>query len=301
MRRSIFVLLLMASSLWAQQPAIPEMPYRSVPDFLKLPADLYLGEVAGVAVNSERHIFVFSRGNTSGPAYGAAAAQLLEFGPDGKFIREIGHNLYAWSYAHTVKVDPEDNVWVTDKGSDMVIKFNREGHVAMVFGRKQEASDEGTGPLKKVQPPLPPEDGMFRQVTDVAWDADGNTYISDGYINSRVAKVDKDGNWLKSWGEPGDKPGQFNTPHSIALDADGNVYVADRGNARIQVFDGDGKFLRQIVIDAAGRPRCATGYWQQTCPPTGRSQARRAWAICITPRHTRCSTAPMLFLDVSIS
>ena len=230
MTRSILVLLLMARSLGAQQPAIPEIPYRSVPDFLKLPPDLYFGEVAGVAVNSKGHVFVFSRGNTTGPAYGAASAQLLEFAPDGKFIREIGHNLYAWSYAHTVKVDPQDNIWVTDKGSDMVIKFNPEGRVAMVFGRKQEASDEGTGPLKTVQPPLPPVDGMFRQVTDVAWDAAGNTYISDGYINSRVAKVDKNGNWLKSWGEPGDKPGQFNTPHSIAVDAEGNIYVADRGN-----------------------------------------------------------------------
>src|SRR5450432_2206726 len=202
-------LFLVAASLFAQPSPVPEIRYRSVSDFLKLPADLYFGEVAGVAVNSKGHIFVFSRGNTSGPAYGASAAQLLEFGADGKFVREIGHNLYAWSYAHTVKVDSEDNIWVTDKGSDMVIKFNAEGRVAMVFGRKQEASDEGTGPLKEPEPPLPPEDGMFRQVTDVAWDAAGNTYISDGYINSRIAKVDKNGNWLKSWGEPGSGRGQF--------------------------------------------------------------------------------------------
>jgi NHL repeat len=283
MTRSILVSLLMASSLWAQQPAIPEIPYRSVPDFLKLPPDLYFGEVAGVAVNSKGHIFVFSRGNTTGPAYGAASAQLLEFAPDGKFIREIGHNLYAWSYAHTVKVDPQDNIWVTDKGSDMVIKFNPEGRVAMVFGRRQEASDEGTGPLKKVQPPLPPEDGMFRQVTDVAWDADGNTYISDGYINSRVAKVDKDGNWLKSWGEPGDKQGQFSTPHSIALDAEGNVYVADRGNARIQVFDGNGKFLRQIVIDASADPDARPAIGNKPAQPAGARKPGAPWAVCITP------------------
>ena len=83
----------------------------------------------------------------------------------------------------------------------------------------------------------------------MTWDKAGNTFISDGYINSRVAKVDKDGNWLKSWGDRGKEPGQFNTPHSIASDANGNVYVADRGNHRIQVFDGDGKFLRQITID----------------------------------------------------
>src|SRR5215472_6211138 len=101
----------------------PEIPFDSVPDFLHLPADLYFGEVAGIAVNSKGHIFVLSRGNTTGPAYGAAAAQLLEFGSDGKFLREIGHNLYAWSYAHTVKIDPQDNVWVTDKGSDVIVRF----------------------------------------------------------------------------------------------------------------------------------------------------------------------------------
>jgi len=102
------ILLLAACSLSAQTSAVPKLQYRSVPDFLQLPADLYFGEVTGVAVNSKGHIFVFSRGNTTGPAYGAAAAQLLEFGSDGKFLREIGHNLYAWSYAHTVKIDPQD-------------------------------------------------------------------------------------------------------------------------------------------------------------------------------------------------
>ena len=248
------LLLSLSGMLLAQEASVPEIPFTSVPDFLKLPPDLYLGETAGVAVNSKGHVFVFSRGNTTGPAYGAAGAQLLEFDGTGKFLREIGHNLYAWSYAHSVKVDKDDNIWVADKGSDMVIKFTPEGRVAMVFGRKLEASDEGTGPLPHPKPPLPPVDGMFRQVTDLAWDAAGNTYISDGYINSRVAKVDKNGNWVKSWGEPGDQPGQFNTPHSIAVDAEGHVYVADRGNRRIQVFDGEGKFLRQIIIDVPYDP-----------------------------------------------
>src|SRR6202521_2176580 len=231
------------------QESVPEIPFDSTPDLLKLPNDLYLGEASGVAVNSKGHIFVFSRGGTDGPAYGAAAAQLLEFAPDGKYIREIGHHLYAWGFAHTVKVDREDNIWVTDKGTDVVIKFNPAGRVAMVFGRRQEASDEGTEPLKHPKPPLPPVDGLFRQVTDVTWDAAGDTFISDGYINSRVAKVDKNGRWLKSFGEPGDLPGQFNTPHSIAADTQGNTSVADIGIRRIQVFDVDGKFLRQITID----------------------------------------------------
>jgi DNA-binding beta-propeller fold protein YncE len=244
----IAVLALAASPALAQQ-TVPTIAFDSVPDFIKLPPNMYLGEVSGVAVNSKGHVFVYSRGNSNGPAYAATASQLLEFTADGKYLREIGRNLYAWSFAHTVRIDAQDHIWAVDKGSDMIVKFNPEGRVEMVFGRKQEASDEGTGPLKHPSPPLPAVDGWFRQPTDVTWDKAGNTYISDGYINSRVAKVDKNGQWLKSWGERGDQPGQFNTPHSIAADAEGNIYVADRANGRIQVFDGDGKVLRIIKID----------------------------------------------------
>jgi DNA-binding beta-propeller fold protein YncE len=272
-------------ALFGQGKTAPEIPFDSVPNFLKLPPNVYLGETAGVAVNSQGHVFVFTRGNSAGPAYGASAAQLLEFGPDGTYLREIGHNLYAWSYAHAVRVDKEDNIWVTDKGSDMVIKFNPAGQVVMVFGRKQEASDESTGPLKHVHPPLPPIDGQFRQVTDVTWDPAGNAYISDGYINSRVAKVDKNGKWLMSFGEPGDQPGQFNTPHSIAADAQGNIYVADRGNRRIQVFDGDGKFLRQITIDVPfdyASAVAAIGK-KPALNATGTQASGSPWALCITP------------------
>src|SRR5260370_2173190 len=187
MKRSILALcLLVAAPAFAQQP--PELKFHSVPNFLKLPPDIHLGEVAGVAVNSKGHIFVFSRGNTTGPAYGAAAAQLLQFGPDGRFIREIGHNLYAWSFAHSVRIDKDDNIWVPDKGSDMVIKFNVDGRVSMVFGRKLEASDEGTEPLKHSKPPLPPVDGLFRQGTDMAWVSAVNPYISARDINSRIAQ-----------------------------------------------------------------------------------------------------------------
>jgi DNA-binding beta-propeller fold protein YncE len=287
MRRiRLLLFLFMSSSVYAQQPQVPEIRFQSVPDALKLPADLYLGETAGVAVNSKGHIFVLSRGNTTGPAYGAAAAQLLEFDAEGKFLREIGHNLYAWSYAHYVRVDKEDNIWVADKGSDMVIKFNPEGRVVMVFGRKQEASDEKTGPLPHPNPPLPPIDGMFRQVTDMAWDRAGNTYISDGYVNSRIAKVDKNGTWIKSWGEPGDQPGQFSTPHSIAVDAEDHVYVADRGNRRIQVFDSEGKFLRQIIIDVPFDANARPAIGNKPVLPIKGSQTMAPgspWALCITP------------------
>ena len=287
MKRSLLALaifLFVSGGLHAQQAA-PDIKFDSAPNALKLPENLYLGEVSGVAVNSKGHIFIFSRGSTTGPAYAAAAAQLLEFDKDGKYIREIGHNLYAWSFAHMVRVDKDDNIWAADKGSDMVIKFSPQGQVLMVFGRKQEASDEGTEPLKHPKPPLPPVDGLFRQVTDMTWDAAGDTFISDGYINSRVAKYDKNGKWIKSFGEPGDGPGQLNTPHSIAADNQGNIYVANRGNARIEVFDSDGKYLRQIkisepfdyssIVPVIGNkpPMNATGTMSPGAP----------WTVCITP------------------
>jgi hypothetical protein len=286
MRHWLIGLMLLAGSPALAQQAVPTIAFDSVPNPLKLPPNMYFGEVSGVAVNSKGHIFALSRGNTTGPAYAAAATQLLEFDAQGKFIREIGKNLYAWSFGHTVKVDAQDNIWVTDKGSDMVIKFDPEGHVIMVFGRKQEASDEDTAPLKHPKPPLPAEDGRFRQVTDVAWDKAGNTFISDGYINSRVAKVDKDGNWLKSWGDRGKEPGQFNTPHSIATDANGNVYVADRGNHRIQVFDGDGKFLRQFTINVPVPPGAKPAIGKipdEAMIANGTFAPGSPWSLCITP------------------
>src|ERR1700675_544922 len=126
------LLLLVGPPALAQQ-AVPQIAFASVPNPLRLPPNMYFGEVSGVSVNSKGHLFVLSRGNTTGPAYAAAATQLLEFDKDGKFLREIGKNLYAWSFGHTVKVDPSDNIWVTDNGSDMVIKFDPEGHVVMVL------------------------------------------------------------------------------------------------------------------------------------------------------------------------
>ena len=119
----------------------------------------------------------------------------------------------------------------------------------------------------------------------VTWDSKGNTYISDGYINSRVAKIGPDGQWLKSWGSYGKEPGQFDTLHSIAVDADDRVYVADRGNRRIQVFDGDGKLLKIITIDlpapADARPAIGARPGPNANPAF---QPGAPWALCITPK-----------------
>ncbi|HWY61031.1 MAG TPA: peptidyl-alpha-hydroxyglycine alpha-amidating lyase family protein [Rhizomicrobium sp.] len=289
MKKSLFALaaLLLAAAAPVRAADAPVLN-ADFKDFVQMPKGLYIGEAAGVAVNSKGHVYVFSRGNTTGPVYGSIASQLLEFDASGKYIGEIGHNLYGFGFAHTVRVDKDDNIWTTDKGTDMVVKFSPAGKVLMVFGRKVEAADYGTGGIQRVNPPRPPVPGMFRQVTDITWDPEGNSYVSDGYINSRVAKFDKDGNIVGSFGEPGTGPGQFNTPHTIAADTKGNIYVGDRGNGRIQVFDRDGKFEHMItqmndvtlpsVIHAIRQPPAAGAtVTNHTISPGA------PWAICISP------------------
>ncbi len=256
MRVLVLVLVtLILGSLPASGQDITEIPFRSVPDFFQIPAGVNFGEVAGVAVNSRGHIFVFSRSNPyGGPAFASMAAQLFEFDPAGEFVREHGKGLYGWAFAHGVRIDRSDNIWTVDKGSDMIIRMDPEGRVVWVFGRKEEATHAAAYDHTHPTPPLPPQDGRFRQPTDVAWDLQGNTYITDGYINSRVAKYDMNGDWVKSWGEPGTGPGEFRTPHSIAIDRADNVYVGDRGNRRIQVFDTDGNFIRMFTLDVPVSP-----------------------------------------------
>src|SRR5579859_2836841 len=157
MKTCLFAIFALLAPLSFGQQSVPEIPFDSVPEFLKLPPGMNFGEVPGVAVNSKGHVFVFTRSNTAtGPAYGPAAGQLLEFGPKGEFLREIGKGLYAWSEAHTVRIDKNDNIWAIDKGSDMVIQFNPAGRVIATFGRRSESADEGTRPWGRVDPPLPP-------------------------------------------------------------------------------------------------------------------------------------------------
>jgi hypothetical protein len=294
MKRLALALVAMLGVVPQAQQAVPEIPFDSVPNFLKLPPDMNLGEASGVAVNSRGDIAVYTRSNSAGgPAYAATASQILLFDKTGKFLREVGKGLYAWSYAHAIRFDKDDNLWAIDKGSDMIVRFNPEGHVTMVFGRKKEASDDAK-PWERVRPPLPPINGQFRQPTDVAWDTEGNIYISDGYINSRVAKFTRDGDWVASLGEPGGgKLGNLNTPHTISYDAKGNIYVGDRGNRRIQVIDPKtNTFVREIKIDApvpadaqpwmGAKPDVAR-LLAADAPPGAATMAPGApWAICVS-------------------
>ncbi len=252
--------LLAAGSLFAQS-SVPEIPYDSTPNLLKMPEHIYLGEVAGVATNSKGNIFVYTRTGSTNAVEGGSrtfthgGARLFEFTPNGNYVREIGQGVYGFLFAHVVRIDPQDNIWVVDEGANMIIKFNPEGRIVLTLGRKPEAvrvpaaegGEEGPGRGGRGLPGAGVGGDNFNRPTDVAWDSAGNIFVSDGYGNSRVAKFDKNGKFIKSWGSKGTEPGQFDLPHAIAVDAQGNVYVGDRSNKRIQVFDNNGTFKTQYT------------------------------------------------------
>ena len=172
--------LLSAASLDAQLRAlaenVPEFSIEAVESFIKLPEGLYLGEGIGVATNSQGHVFVYTRSGDT---------RMFEFDEDGDYVREIGVGLYGFEFAHKVRVDPDDNIWAVDEGSNQVIKFNPEGRVTMVLGYRPEAVE---GAVASFSGPGPNERYLFARPTDVTWDTEGNIFVSDGYFNHRVVK-----------------------------------------------------------------------------------------------------------------
>ncbi len=252
--KRLATLLLAAGALVGVPAAAQDIGYTNSQP-LQLPRDTFFGMAAGVATNSKGHVFVYTRNGeptvtlAGSRAFAHGGSSLYEFAPDGKFVRQIGKQVYGFLAAQQVRVDPRDNIWVVDRYSSMVMKFDPAGNVAMLLGRKPEAvtvpssPDTGRG--------TPPGSGassdLFQSPTDVAWDGQGNIFVADGIGNARVAKFTPDGVFVKSWGSRGTEPGQFKTAHGIAVDAGGNVYVADRGNGRIQVFDNDGNYKSSIT------------------------------------------------------
>ncbi len=253
--------LIAGAPLYAQKDA-PEIKFDSVPNALQLPAGVYLGEVAGVATNSHGNIFVYTRTGhptiTIGTArpFAHGGSRLFEFDPTGRYIREIGKDSYGFMFAAQVRIDPADNIWVVDQMTEMVMKFSPQGRLLMLLGRKaenvnvpaREPKNDGAGR---------PQD-LFSRPTDVAWDAAGDIFVADGLGNARIAKFDKDGKFIKSWGKRGTENGQFANVRSIAVDAQGNVYAADGGNKRIEVFDNDGNFKTAYTGVGNAQALCLT-------------------------------------------
>ncbi|MBV9505465.1 MAG: 6-bladed beta-propeller [Acidobacteriia bacterium] len=258
----LFISVFVAGAGNAQKQA-PEIRFDSVPNALQLPAGLYLGEVGGVATNSRGDIFVYTRTGHPTISIGTArpfahgGSRLFQFDRDGKFVREIGKNSYGFMFAAQVRIDPQDNIWVVDQMTNMVMKFDPQDRVLMLLGRKAEAVPVPAREAGTKDGAGQPTD-LFERPTDVAWDAAGNIFVADGLSNARIAKFTKDGKFVKSWGKKGTGSGEFSNVRSIAVDAQGNVYAADGGNKRIQVFDGDGNFKTAFTDIGNAQALCLT-------------------------------------------
>lgn len=194
--------------------------YHVVHDWVKLPEGWELTDVAAVGVDSKDRVYAFNRG----------AHPMIVFDRDGNVLRSFGEGLF--TRAHGLFIDADDNLYCTDDGDHTVRKCTPEGKVLLTIGLPHKPAAFMSG-----EP--------FNRCTHTALSPSGEIYVSDGYGNARVHKYTPDGRLIRSWGEPGSDPGQFNIVHNIATDADGYVYVADRENHRVQVFDGNGRYQAQ--------------------------------------------------------
>ena len=206
------------------------LAYEAVPNFFKNPPGIYTGENMGIATSSKGNVYIYHRANET---------RLFEYAPNGTFVREIGRGNYGFAFAHSVRVDAQDNIWAVDEGTDTIVKFSPAGQILMTIGRREDpiaslSNMAGAGRFHGRN-----EKYRFGRPTDIAFDQQGNIFISDGYFDARVVKYDKNGRFVKAVGTQGSGNLQFNTPHSIATDFQGNVYVGDRGNTRVQVLDND--------------------------------------------------------------
>jgi hypothetical protein len=189
--------------------------YTVDPSWPQKPADAKWAAVSGIAVDAKDQVYVFTRGTPPIQVYDT----------NGKYLRGWGQDVV--KSAHHVKIDHEGNVWASDIGYHVVHKFTPEGKLLMTLGTKDKPGRDPT---------------HFDKPTDVAVTPSGDIFVADGYGNARVVHFDKNGKYVKEWGELGSKPGQFSIPHAIAH-IKGRLYVADRNNARVQVFDEGGKLL----------------------------------------------------------
>lgn len=215
--------VLLSTSALAQRER-PALPYAPVPDGLQLPPGITFGPVASVAFNAAGHLFVYNRG----------PHPLMEFGPDGTFVRFLAEGLI--QRAHGIRIDREDNIWITDVAAHVVLKLSPQGRVLLVLGSTGQAGD--FHPAFKFP--------LFSEPTDIGFGPGGEIYVTEGHGGAiaRVRKFDAQGNFVKAWGQKGTKEGEFSLAHSIVVDRTGQLYISDRENGRIQIFDRDGNYLK---------------------------------------------------------
>jgi len=222
-------LSLMFGIVIALAAAQPDARFHVVKDWPKLPPGMKLEPVTGVALDPAGRVWIVHR---------SKERPLLCFDPQsGELLDSWGAGLF--SSPHGLTLDAAGNFWVTDIDTHQVFQFGPDKKLRLALGERGVPGADAS---------------HFNKPTTVAVAPNGDFYVADGYGNARIVKFSKAGKFLKAWGEKGDQPGQFDTPHGIAVDPQGRVYVADRGNARIQVFDGDGKLLHVWKTARLGRP-----------------------------------------------
>jgi DNA-binding beta-propeller fold protein YncE len=238
--RSLTVCSLLALAAQGQTlKSAPPLAMEVVPNWAKLPRGWNFGQTTGVAVDRDDNVWVFNRG----------AHPIVQFDKDGNFLQEFAEPQIV--SAHGIKVDPEGNIWAVDVKGHAILKFNPAGRLLAVLGGLRTP---GNNDAKE----------NFNEPTALAFAANGDFFVADGYKNARVVKYTKDGEYIRHWGRPGQGDGEFNLVHDVCLDALGRVYVADRANSRVQIFDAEGKYL---------------GKWTEVGQPWGLAYSPRDNAI----------------------
>jgi len=278
--RPMLLSLLVVASLSGVAATVPPQgnAYEEVKDWPKLPAGVELGEVSGVAIDNNGHVFVFHRPGRGFEPQATEAlkeAAVLEVDADsGKLLSSWGRNIFL--VPHGITVDSANNVWVNDVGLQQVMKFSHDGKPLLTLGEARVGGWDA---------------GHFNQPTDIAIRDDGSFYVSDGYVNSRVALFDRTGRFQFEWGKKGDGESQFSNPHGLAFAPNGDVLVADRQNSRIQVFDRMGKFKSQwlgakpkgrvfgVAVDGAGAMYVGVRQTDYDPPSNGILKLDRDWRI----------------------
>jgi DNA-binding beta-propeller fold protein YncE len=201
----------------------PALAYKVVPTWPTLPRGVNFGEVSGVDVDRQGNVWVFNRGHWP----------VMQFDRSGKLLQSWTEETFHVKTTHGLRVAPDGNLWCVDVDGHVVFKLSPEGRILMVLGNRQ--GNPGNNDAEDA----------FNRPTNVAFRANGNFYVSDGYVNSRVVEFNPQGEFVRKWGTKGTGEGQFNLVHDVQVDTQGRVYVADRLNERMQVFTPEGKFLAQ--------------------------------------------------------